>query len=408
MTEHRNLKKLVRERMARTGESYTTAHRHVTGSIAGSVTGTVTGARAAVAPPDGLLPGYPVPADASHRPSALARGLLAHAGTDVSEAMACGLGGGIGFLYAVFEYREVATPLLTIVAQHHPQPWLDAVAAHLGLTLTTTTSSRPGPALAKLDTVLDAGTPAQILVSRGDLPWHEPAHPEEGADPWAVVVAGSQDGTYLVDDGDGDLHRVDAAVLVAAWAAHRKGRFALTTVDRPTAPVAVAAGARAAMRTTYAHLTGPVLGHAFDANMGLSGMHRLAEDLADTRTKKGWVRRFGSPEALAVGADRLADCLTTAYTAPGATRPLYAAFLAEAADLTGLDLLPVSRTATEAGSRWSEVADVAAAVSPGDDPAEVVARLAGLVAEVVPIEERLAEGLGAALEEAVGAAEPSS
>lgn len=396
MTEHRNLKKLVRDRMARTGESYTTAHHHV------------TGARPTPAPPDGLLPGYPVPAPASHRPSALARGLLAHAGIDVSESVACGLGGGIGFLYAVFEYREVATPLLTIVAQHHPQPWLDAVAAHLGLTLTTATSSRPGPALTKLDAVLAAGTPAQLLVSRGDLPWHEPVHPEEGADPWAVVVAGRHDGTYLVDDGDGDLHRVGADPLAAAWAAHRKGRFALTTVDPPTGPVDVAAGARAAMRTTYAHLTGPVLGHAFDANMGLSGIRRLAEDLADTRTKKGWVRRFGSPEALAVGAERLAECLTTAYTAPGATRPLYAEFLAEAAALTGLDLLPVSRTATEAGRRWVEIADVAAAVTPDDDPSEVVGRLAGLVAGVVPVEERLAAGLGAALGDGVGAAEPPS
>ena len=32
MTEQRHLKQLVRERMARTGESYTTARRHLVGS----------------------------------------------------------------------------------------------------------------------------------------------------------------------------------------------------------------------------------------------------------------------------------------------------------------------------------------------------------------------------------------
>ena len=34
MTEHKHLKKLVRERMARTGESYSTARRHVVTQVA--------------------------------------------------------------------------------------------------------------------------------------------------------------------------------------------------------------------------------------------------------------------------------------------------------------------------------------------------------------------------------------
>ena len=55
-----------------------------------------------------------------HRPSSLCRHLLAHAGLELSEPMVCGLGGGIGFLYAIFEYRTEPNPLLTIVAQHHP------------------------------------------------------------------------------------------------------------------------------------------------------------------------------------------------------------------------------------------------------------------------------------------------
>ena len=393
MTDHRTLKKLVRERMARTGERYTAAHRHVTAQAAPRHD-SPTPARAA---PVGLVPGYPVPGPAEHPPSAMARSLLAQAGVDVSEALACGLGGGIGFLYAVFEYREVATPLLTIVAQHHPQPWLDAVAAHLALHTTAVTSTKAGPALAKLDAALDAGRSAQVLVASGHLPWHTPSGPEAAADPCALVVAGRDGETYLVDEGDGELHVVGRDDLATAWAAHPKGRFAVTTLDRPTTPPDLPVAVRAALRTTHAHLTGPVLGNTFDVNMGLSGIRRLADQLADTRTAQGWPKRFGTHPAFDAGMARLAECLTSAYTAPGATRPLYATFLAEAAPLLGIDLLPASRTAALAGERWAEVADMAGDVTPQDDTAAVIARFADALARIVPIEERLAGQLGEAV-----------
>lgn len=399
MTDHRTLKKLVRERMAQTGERYTTAHRHVVGQAARTARSATPAAPPV--PPAGLVPGYPVDAaGAEHHASALVRSLLAHGGIEMSEAMVCGLGGGIGFLYAVFEYRGLPAPLLTVVAQHHPQPWLDAVAGHLGLTLATVTSSRPGPALAKLDGALDAGRPARVLVAAGHLPWRDAEGAEAAAEPTAVVVAGRDGTAYLVDDGDGELRRVDAEALGVAWAAHRAGRFALTTLDRPEHRPDLDAGVRAALATTHAHLTGPVLGLAFDVNFGLSGMRRLAADLADTRTARGWARRFAGETALRTGTGRLAECLTSAYTAPGGTRPLYSRFLAEASGRGGLDLVPASRTAAEAGRVWTEVADVAGGVTADDGPTTVLARLAELVTEAVRVEERLADEIGAALRDA--------
>jgi hypothetical protein len=383
MTERRALKQLVRQRMARTGESYTTAHRHVT-------------ARAAHGIP-GLTPGYPAFGADAHRPSGLVRHLLAQRGIDVSEAMACGLGGGIGFLYAIFEYAEVPHPLLTIVAQHHPQAWLEAAAQHLGLTLTTATSSKAGPALIKLDAALDAGSAAQVVVGRGLLPWHPEVPPEEAADPHAVVVAGKDGDDFLVDDGAAEPYRLDTEILGRAMAAHRKGRFAVTTLDAPDGSPDLTAAVRAAISTTHAHLTGPVLGNSFDVNLGLSGIRRLADDLADTRSKKGWTRRFGSPQAFGVGTRRLAECLTWAHTAAGATRPLYSGFLAEAGPVARLDLSAPARAAADAGSLWTEMADLAGASTAEDDPAETFAALAALASAVVEVEERLAAELGAAV-----------
>jgi hypothetical protein len=158
MTTSRSLKRLVRERMARTGERYTTAHRHVTARRANGI-------------PAGVTPGCPAFGPEAHQPSALVRHLLAQAALDLTEPMVCGLGGGIGFLYAVFEYREVDHPLLTIVAQHHPQPWFDAVRESLGLTATTVTSSSAAPALRKLDDALDGGRAELLSVGcRGTTP----------------------------------------------------------------------------------------------------------------------------------------------------------------------------------------------------------------------------------------------
>lgn len=384
MTDHKALKNLVRERMSRTGESYTTAHRYVTARKAGRDVA-------------GLTADYPAFGAEAHRPSGLAQHLLGQKGISVSEPMACGLGGGIGFLYAVFEYASVPHPLLTIVAQHHPQPWLNAVASHLGLELSQLTSSKAGPALQKLDAALENGNAAEVVVGRGMLPWHPGVPDEEAADPYAVVVAGKSGDEYLVDDGDGEPYRISAAALGEAWAAHRKGRFVLTTLRQPTAAPDLGAGIRAAITTTHAHLTGPVLGNNFDVNMGLSGMRRFARDLADTRTKTGWVKRFGNPGALSNGARRLAECLTWAHTSAGATRPLYAAFLAEAGPLAGLNLAPASDCAAESGQRWGELADVAGTVSPDDDPQEMIAHFATLMEAILPVEERLAAELGAAI-----------
>lgn len=383
MTEQKSLKKLVRDRMARTGESYTTAHRHVTAR------------HASVVP--GVTPRYPGFGATAHQPSSLARHLLGQAGLDISEAMACGLGGGIGFLYAIFEYKEVDHPLLTIVAQHHPQPWLDAVTEHLRLpALQVVTSSAAKPALAKLDRALDEGSAAQLTVGRGLLPWHDADSPEEAADAYPIVVAGRDGDDYLVDDGTPEPLRISPDQLGIAWAAHRKGRFSVTTLKPIVAPVDLPDAIRSSLDTTIRHLTGPVLGNSFDVNMGLSGMARFVTELRDVTTKAGWMRRFGTPESFRIGMTRLADCLTWAHTAPGGTRPLYARYLTEAGPIAGLNLADAAASATLAGDRWTAIADVAWSARDTADTS-VFTRIADLADEALTAETTMVEQLRTAL-----------
>ncbi|HVK22887.1 MAG TPA: BtrH N-terminal domain-containing protein [Actinokineospora sp.] len=155
MTRQKNMKALVRDRMARTGETYTTARGHV----------------AAHAPQRQAEPG-------THAPSTLVRDLLAragvvapHTGEPFTEAMLAGLGGGIGFMYAVFEYKGFPHPTMTIVAQHHPDPFVPAILDRLGCATETTRTTSAKVADRRLSAALADGVPAVCTLDRSALPW---------------------------------------------------------------------------------------------------------------------------------------------------------------------------------------------------------------------------------------------
>jgi hypothetical protein len=341
MTEQKSLKKLVRARMARTGETYTTARRHV------------------------LAKSRPA---APHRDTTLVAQMLRHAGyvaphtgQPYSEALVCGLAGGIGFMYALFEYANVP-PMLTIVAQHHPEPWLAAATRHLGIPGTVEHSGKTDAALKALHKLLDQGRAVMCAVDGTRLPWRA-GEPGLAQDPYHVLVVGRAGPDLRVLDGA--TQEIDEQAFGNAWAGYAKGRHERAVIDSG-AEVDLKAAVRAAIGTTGAHLTGPVLGHAFDVNFGFSGMSRLSAAMRDDRTKSGWLKRFADPGAFATVVPRLHDCLEVQHTAPGATRPLYADFLDEAAGGLGPDALgDAAALFRQAGQVWSRLAGQAAEI--GDE-----------------------------------------
>ncbi|MFL6123136.1 BtrH N-terminal domain-containing protein [Actinophytocola sp.] len=344
MTEHKALKRLVRERMARHGESYTTARRHV---LAKAGRGGL---------PAGLLAGYDTFGVEWHRESALVAHVLRQAGTPVSEPVIAGLAGGIGFMYAVFDYKDMP-PLLTIVAQHHPEPWAPAALRRLRVPFTEEHSGQPAAALRKLSAALDAGRPVLCTVDRSRLPWHG-MEPGYGMDPYVVAVAGRDGDVLLVDDEAPRPNGIAVDDFLAAWSAHKKGSHHMLVVTGPPVEPDLGAAARDAVATTVAHLTGPVLGNNFDVNFGFSGMARLAVQLRDTRTRTGWAKRFGAPVPFYHGVRRLYECVELEYTAPGATRPTYARFLAEMAnDVPGAGA--AAELFARSGDTWSRLAGLA-------------------------------------------------
>lgn len=288
---------------------------------------------------------------------------------DHSEAVLFGLGGGIGFMYFVFEY-EGHPPIVTIVAQAHPEPIIPRALDRLGVPHTILRTGSARVAERNLRAVLDAGRRPICRVDRHRLPWRAgPAFP----DPVDVAVTGIDgDTVHVVDVEPATL---SLAGFMAAWSAVKKEKHQLIDITGSGGAAPDVAGA---IKETAARLTGPVLGNAFDVNFGLSGMRKLAAQLADTTSKQGWTRRFADP---AVALDRLRDCLEVEYTAPGASRPLYADFLAE----VGQDA--VAEVYRDAGARWSAVSAAALAREP-------FVKVAELVAAAVQVEERAAELLG--------------
>jgi hypothetical protein len=376
MTERKGLKKVVRERMGRTGESYTTAHRQV----------------AHPRRPAGLVPGYPRFGRESHHDSSLVRHVLAQAGLPLSEAMVCGLGGGIGFLYATFAYAGLPHPLLTIVAQHHPAPWAPEVLNRLGVAHTEQHSSSTAAALTKLRRCLESDRPALCTVDRTQLPWHPGRSVMEAADPYLVVVAGLDGDTFYVDDRDPEPHAIDAAAFGTAWAGHKKGRHAMLALDGPVGPVDLSGAVTSAVATTVAHLTGPVLGNAFDVNLGLRGLSKLATELGGTG-RTSWAHRFGSEVGFAHAMARLDECLQREYTAPDATRPLYADFLDEAAALSPVDP-SAARLFRQSATSWAAITAEARTAS---DPAAAFPRLAEHVQTALALETAAVNVVAAAL-----------
>ncbi|MCX4524280.1 MULTISPECIES: BtrH N-terminal domain-containing protein [unclassified Streptomyces] len=291
-----------------------------------------------------------------HRESSLIRHAL---GSEHDEVLVAGLAGGIGFMYFVFEYTG-RPPIATIVAQAHPEPWVQVALGRLNVPYEATRSTKPR--WGRVCAALDAGWPVFCTVDKSALPWHGAAVSPEmaGADPYTVVVAGYEGDALYIEDGAATPYRIDREEFGAAWSGHRQGRHQMVV---PTGRATAGPDVDGAVAATVTRMTGPVLGNQFDVNFGFSGMEKFAAQLRDTRTKTGWERRFGTPEAFAAGTGRLHACLEREWTAPGATRPLYADFL----DLAGRP--EAAGLFRESGRHWSSLAELARTAAPDADAA---------------------------------------
>ena len=352
MTSHKHLKSAVRARMARTGERYTTARRHLAG--------TTTSLR------PGVVPGYRTFGGGRHHDSGLLTHVLAaagvvaaHDGEPLDEPMVAGLAGGVGFMYFSFSYAG-QVPTMTIVPRIHPRPFLPGALGRSGIAHRVVETTSAAKAARELDAALAGGRAPICTVDRPALGYHPGADQYAGYDAYDVAVVGRHRDLVLLDDECLEPTEVPAADFAAARAANRTSRHRMLVVEADPGPVDLAPAVRASLAVTVHDLTEDVMPNNFAGNFGLRGLAKWADAVADRRTKTGWARLFDGSAAHAHAMQRLYDCLTTEYSSPGAMRPLYADFLEECADLLGDPALREAASLyARAGDVWARIAEAA-------------------------------------------------
>ena len=394
MTSHKHFKSRVRTRMQKTGESYTTARMHLVAGRDPSV--------------PGLVQEYPPLEPLIQYDAGLWQRVLAQAGTThpvsglpFTEAFLAGLAGGIGFMVFTFEYQQITTA--TVVTRFHPGPYVDNLLTRSGAHVDRLSTTSPKIAQRNLDAALEQGRAAMVRVTRGSLPWI-PDEPEF-SDSVDLVVAGYDGETYALDDGGSDIRRIAPADLATARARRTKDKHWQASITDPgdQTRTGLTKAVTEAVTETIAVLLGDgtqqeIPSHV-SRNFGVAGLTTWAERLRDTRTKKGWPSLFATEERLRPALIQLKNFLSgNEWAGEGGLRPLYAQFLAEAAELDGLEPLKNSVADYEnLGAAWSDFANLIDPKCPPSLRNEHFAALADHLDRLAASEQAAAESLRARL-----------
>ena len=336
MTKDRDFKKLVRERMARTGERYAAAR-----------------AQLAEREPPGLHP----------ETAALAR-VLAHANIagphgPATEALLLGLGGGIGAACFTFEYKGHDASFY-VATRCEPQyaygvDFITTAAERAGATCTIAESTTPAAGAQKLAA---AAKPAIVWLDIASLPWSRKlgGAADLGAMPHVIVVEQIDGDTAIVRDTPARPFAISLAELAAARKRLRAGKHRVLSVargERPDWPAVYrdAIAACAAGLAGRTKIRGPMA-----KNFGLGGLRRWVSALANPKDAKAWTRVF-PPASAASGLAWTRYWIEHAGTGGGAFRPMYAEFLDGAAKVLGAPVLgPLAKDYRALGAAWSAFA----------------------------------------------------
>lgn len=362
MTRQKGFKRLVRERMARTGERYAAARRVLDAN------------------PDATHHARPHPAPSGyayrggvHPETASLANVLAAGGTTsgltgqpLSEAALLTIGGGLGAGYVLWEWQQPKRIVLTLGFKNrwqYPAAAFDRVIKRLGLEAETHETAGARGARERLDALLEAGEPTIVTVDLQTIgTW---GLPEAISGYWGypVVVTGrTPSGGYRFDDRGGAALEVSAETMAAARAriSSYKHRLVRVAPQPGTIPADWLRDAfRAGIEDQVAHL------RSSSDSFGLPAWRKWSRLLVDTRNAKAWPRVFANRVGLFGTLLSAVEAVDGGIGATGGhLRELQAAGLDEAA--AALDRPALADAAARwrtAGDLWEDFAD---AVVPAD------------------------------------------
>jgi hypothetical protein len=349
MTAHKHLKERIRARMARTGESYTTARRHVLNALPPAeyrLTGGVHPDTHAIA---GVLAN---------------RGLVdPHTGRPLSEAMVLGVGGGLGAGYILWEFK--AHDLRSLVlgfrnSWQYPDRWALKTCARLGVPAGRHETGSSQRAEQELRAAVGQGVPVIAWADQQLLGYrHLPAWLEGyGGHPVTVYGIDERAGVALVDDRNRAPLTVPLTALAAARARVGSYRHRQLALDAPAAELDVdglSKAVRDGLAEQVEHLS------KRSDSFSLPAFRKWARLLTGTGNAKAWPKVFADRVSLFDACLSVYENLEPAAGSGGGNlRGLYAQFLDEAAGLLGAPPLAEAAGAyREAAARWHQVAEVA-------------------------------------------------
>ncbi|GAA4536368.1 BtrH N-terminal domain-containing protein [Nonomuraea ferruginea] len=340
MTSKKQLKARIRARMAKTGESYTTARAHVAGSAETASDG-----------------GWRF-AGGRHPSSAAITSVLVNQGVAVSEPLVFLAGGGIGAGYILWEFKHDQSRHVVLAFrnqwQYHDR-WMAKTLTRLGVPYEEHRTSGLRAASDRLTAELDAGRPCVVLPDRYHTGyWQVPAFLEGHGGHPVVAYRYDADGVYLDDRGQAPIRvpreRFDAArARVGSYknVMHVLGEAKLTEA-------ALAEAAQEGLRDCVTHLS------ATSDSFSLPAWRKWARLLVDTRNAKAWPKVFADRRALADALLSIWEGAEPVGIDGGNLRDLFADALDEAAGL--LDRPSLAESAgrfREIRALWHELAEAA-------------------------------------------------
>ncbi len=402
MTTDKAFKRVVRARMAKTGERYAAARRTL---VEGATDGQHAEPTADTATPSGYrMRGGLHPETATLANVLANQGVLSGlTGEPLTEAAILGIGGGLGAGYILWEFKSHGGPVLTLGFRNQWQypsipGWTGKTLDRLDIEPDLHETGGAKGAREALDARLDAGVP---VIAHVDLQsvgtWGLPDAQSGYFGLVVVVFERHADGSYLVDDRGRNPFRVSPPVMAAARG--RIGSFKHRIVGLRTTPGPIPAERlRAAMRTGLEdqvdHLRSP------SDSFSLPAWRKWGRLMTDERNAKAWPRVFADGRGLFGSLSALHESVD-GQVGPwgGHLRELYAASLDETAvALDNAALGDAARAWRGVADRWEELAD--AAVPPDLDGAAEAVEAVETIHEAVMAGEQGRSRVSAAAETA--------
>ena len=371
MTTDKAFKRVVRARLAKTGERYAAARRTL---VEGATDGHHSEPTVDAATPSGYrMRGGLHPETATLANVLANQGVVSGlTGKPLTEAAILGIGGGLGAGYILWEFKARGGAILTLGFRNQWQypsipGWTGKTLERLGIEADLHETGGAKGARQALDARLDAGA---NLIASVDLQsigtWGLPDMLSGYSGLVVVVFARDADGSYLLDDRGRGPFRVSPAVMAAARG--RIGSFKhrivrLRTTRGPIPAARLRKAMRAGLEDQVDHL------RSRSDSFSLPAWRKWGRLMTDHRNAKAWPRVFAGGQGLYGALLALVESVDGEVGATGGhLRELYAESLDEAAiALDNPALGDAARAWRGVADRWEELAD--AAVPPDLDGA---------------------------------------